>query len=123
LKHSLVADEADGHGVEGEGAEEVAAHALLDLGEGSGGSVDPIDGDALAEAFQLGGKSRLRMRRGVPATTSNRSSMRLPRARSRLMVFPVRRRRPVALSGVEEQGIVRFARAGGEDEGVLAAAR
>ena len=37
--------EADGHGVKRKGAEEVAAHALLDLNEGAGRGVDPVDGE------------------------------------------------------------------------------
>jgi len=41
----LVAVEADGHGVEREGAKEVAAHALLDLNEGAGCRVDPVNGE------------------------------------------------------------------------------
>ena len=42
VKFGSVAVEAYGHGIEREGAEEVAAHALLDLDEGAGGTVDPI---------------------------------------------------------------------------------
>jgi hypothetical protein len=79
--------EADGHGVQGERAEQVAAHALLHLDEGAGGSIDPVHGQALGQALQIGGQIEVADEAGVPATTSSRSSIRLPSARSRLMVF------------------------------------
>ena len=46
----LTALKADGHGIERKRAEQVTAHALLDLDERVGGRVDPIDAEALGEA-------------------------------------------------------------------------
>ena len=43
-----------GEGVEGEAAEEVAAHAGVDLIETTGGGFDPLKGEGLREAFELG---------------------------------------------------------------------
>ena len=52
----LTTVEGDGHGVDGEGAEQVAAHALLHLNEGAGGIVNPIDRQVLGHAAELGGE-------------------------------------------------------------------
>src|ERR1035441_1394174 len=49
----LIAIEAGGHGVEGERAEQVAAHALLHLDEGAGGRGDPVDAEALSQAGEF----------------------------------------------------------------------
>ena len=43
-----------GEGVEGEGAEEVAAEAGVDLVEGVAGAFDPGEGEGGGEAFELG---------------------------------------------------------------------
>ena len=43
-----------GVGVEGEGAQEVAAHSALDLVETAGGLLDPLEGEGLGEAFEFG---------------------------------------------------------------------
>ena len=49
-----LAGELAGEGVEGEGAEEVAAHAALDLVEAAGGVFDPGEGEGVVEAIELG---------------------------------------------------------------------
>ena len=46
--------ELGGEGVEGEGAEEVAAEAGVDLIEGVAGAFDPGEGEGGGEAFELG---------------------------------------------------------------------
>ena len=56
VKFGSVSVEADGHGVEREGAEEVAAHALLDLDESAGGRVDPVHIQVLGEAVEFRGE-------------------------------------------------------------------
>ena len=56
---SRVAAKADGHGVEREGAEQVAAHALLDLIERARSRVKPIDAKPLSQAGQLGCKVQI----------------------------------------------------------------
>jgi hypothetical protein len=43
-----------GEGVEGERAEEVAAHSALDLVEGTGGLFDPVEGEGLGETIDFG---------------------------------------------------------------------
>ena len=40
-----VSFQADGHRIQRQGTEEVAAHALLDLDEGAGCCVDPVNGE------------------------------------------------------------------------------
>jgi len=50
----LLAIEGDGHGVEREGTQQVAAHAGFGLNEGAGGVVDPLDAYALREAGKFG---------------------------------------------------------------------
>ena len=56
VKTGLKTFEADGHGVEGEGAKEIAPHALFDLDEGAGGAIDPVDREALGEVVEFGGE-------------------------------------------------------------------
>ncbi len=45
-----------GKGVEGERAEEVAAHSALDLVEASGGLFDPVEGEGLGKTVDFGAK-------------------------------------------------------------------
>lgn len=51
---ALMPFEGYGHGIKRQRAEQVAAHALLDLDEGAGGAVDPVDGEAFREAGEFG---------------------------------------------------------------------
>ena len=46
--------ELGGEGVEGEGAEEIAAEAGLDLVGGVAGAFDPGEGEGLGEALEFG---------------------------------------------------------------------
>jgi len=51
---STVFRQAEGHGVDGEGAEEVAAHAAFDIVESARGAVDPVDGETFGKMGELG---------------------------------------------------------------------
>lgn len=44
VRDGLISFKGSGHGIERKGTEEVAAHAGLDLYEGAGGGVNPVDG-------------------------------------------------------------------------------
>lgn len=50
---SALWDHRSGEGVEGEGAEEVAAHAGFDLAEAAGGGIDPFKGHRGGEGGEL----------------------------------------------------------------------
>ena len=51
MSHGL---ELDGEGVEAEPPEEVAAHATLDAVEAADGALDPVEGDGVGEALEVG---------------------------------------------------------------------
>jgi hypothetical protein len=76
-----------GHGVERERAEEVAAHAGLDLDEGAGGGVDPVDGEAFARGGEFGFEIDVADEARGSGDDEEQVFKRLPRARRRLMVF------------------------------------
>ena len=51
---AAAAFELDGEGVEREGAEEVTAHAALDGVHGADGLFDPVEGEGVGEALEVG---------------------------------------------------------------------
>ena len=115
--------QADGHRVERQGAEEVAAHALLDLGEGAGGGIDPVDGQILRQAVEFGGEVEVAdelRRAGVDEEQVFKQAAQGAKEIDGL--FLAVGAGAVAFSGVEELGIVGIAEGGAQqDEGILAA--
>ena len=114
---------ADGHGIEGEGAEEVAAHALLHLDEGAGGSIDPVDGEALGEAVKVGGEIEVADEGGSSCNDEekvfNEAAEGTEEFDGLLLAVGAG---AIALSGMEELGVVGFPQGCAEqDQRVLAA--
>ena|ERR1035441_6512253 len=121
----LFADQAHRHGIERKGPEQIAAHALLDLGEGSSGTVDPVDcesrvADELGQfGFEVEVANEARRARDDKEQILNEAAQSTQKIDGFFVAVGAG---AITLCGVEELGVVRLAqRCAEEDQGVLTA--
>jgi hypothetical protein len=115
--------EPDSHGINGEGAEEIAAHALLGGDKSAGSLVKPVDIEAAGHALKLGGHvevaDELRGAGGDEKQIFDEAAEGAEEIDGFLLTVCAA---AVGFRGVEELGVVRFPQCAVEDdEGVLAA--
>src|SRR6185437_7270383 len=116
-------EQAYDHRVQRERAQKVTAHSLLDLREGAGGAVDPVDVESLSHAFKLGLEIDVADERRCSGKDEqqvlNQSAQGAQQVQCLFLAFGAC---AVRLGGAEELRVIRLTQGGAQhDERVFAA--
>ena len=113
-----------GHRVERERAQQIAAHALFDLDEGARGAVDPLHGQAFGQALEIGGEidvaDERRCARDDQKQILKQASESAQQIHRLLLAFGAG---TIGFGGVEELGIIRLAQSRAQDDERVSAAQ